>query len=528
MLSRREFLELSGATLLLLYTNQLSFATNTEEVFPQGVASGDPTQTGAVLWTRVNPQVHRKFQKDLILQISEDPEFKKVFTGKIPASSINESDDFTVRIDLDGRLMPGKTYYYRFIYADVPSMRGRFKTLPERSEELSVGFVVCQNYPDGYYTAYRHLAEEDLQLVVHLGDFIYEKIYGLPRVQERGLSLPSGQRVCVNLEDYRYLYRTYLSDPDFRLARAMHPFVCTWDDHEFLNDYFYDYEREVWGYFVEGHPVGRDRIKILRLRQEAVKAWLEYIPSRVKVDMSNRDPLKWITIYRDFDLGKLGHLIVLDERSYRDRPPCRGRYGVEGCPEQEKTSMLGKEQLRWFMKKLSQEGFRWKVVANEVQFSRSQTDGKFGSLDAWDGYAGERRKIIELMKEKGMKNLIMLTGDRHASLVAEIPDSYEKPSQVLGVEFMTPAISSINAREGGWWKRNWPHYNSLEEFQKAEMTQNPWIKHINSIDCWGYSVLTLRGDRAECTIYSVNKYRKDAEKVVDASFVYRNGVLEKS
>ncbi|MCX8164479.1 MAG: alkaline phosphatase D family protein [Aquificaceae bacterium] len=528
MLTRREFLELSGVTLSLLHVNRLYFAKDTEEVFPQGIASGDPTKRGILLWTRINPQVHRRFKKDLIVQISGDPEFKKTLNKNIPAGSIGEKEDFTVKIDLEGIFKPGSTYYYRFVYAGVPSMIGRFRTLPDKTHDISIGFVVCQNYADGLYTAYWHLAEEDLQLVVHLGDFVYERIYGPPRVPGRDLSLPSGDRVCVNLEDYRYLYRTYLSDPDLRLARAMHPFVNTWDDHEFINDYFYDHERKVWDYFLEGHPAGRNREKILRLRQEAVKAWLEYIPSRVKVDMDNKNPLKWATIYRDFDLGGLGHLIILDGRSYRERPPCGGRFGIKGCPEQEKTSMLGTEQFRWFRERLLQGGVRWKVVASSVQFSKSQTDGKFGSLDAWDGYAGERKRILELLKERNMKNLIVISGDRHASLVAEIPDSYEKPYNILGAEFLTPALSSINAMEGGWWKKNWPHYENLGEFQRAEMAQNPWIKHINSINCWGFSVLNLKPNSAECTIYSVNKYRKVRGRLWMRALFTRMVFLKKS
>ncbi len=527
MLTRREFIEGSLAGLLLVHLNTLSFAQDTEEVFPQGIASGDPTGTGAMLWTRVNPKVHKRLNKDLLLQVSEDPEFKRAFTGRIPSNAINERDDFTVRIDLDGRLQPGKTYYYRFVYADVPSMVGRFKTLPESIDELSFAFVTCQNYADGYYTAYKYISEEEVYFVVHLGDFIYEQIYGSPRVPDRSLSLPSGSNVCMNLEDYRYLYRTYLSDKNLRLARAIHPFINTWDDHEYLNDYYYDYGRDVWGCFC-AYPMRTDREAMLRLRQDSAKAWLEYIPARVVFDFNKRNPLQWITIYRDFSVGRLVHIILTDERSYRNRQPCEGRYGAKGCADQYKTSMLGEPQRRWFFSKLEEGGHIWKVWANEVQFSSSKIDGKFGSLDAWDGYAGERQRILDFLVSKNMDNLIAITGDRHASLVAEIPNSYDKPERVLGAEFMTPAISSINAMEGGWWKRNWPGYASLEDVQKAEMSQNPWIKHINSIDCWGYSVLRLNREKAECTIYSVNKYRKDAEKRIDAKFVYTRGRLERS
>lgn len=523
MITRREFLEGSLATLMLLSLNRLSFSMDTEEVFPQGVASADPTHTGAILWTRINPKVYERMKKDLILQISEDMDFKRlVFSGRLPWDRISSKDDHTVRIDLEGKLQPGRTYYYRFVYADVPSMIGRLKTLPEEAQDISIAFATCQNYADGYFTAYRHMAQEDLQLVVHLGDFIYEKIYGPPRVAGRLLELPSGSNIVQNLEDYRYLYRTYLSDPDIRLARAMHTFVHTWDDHEFLNDYYYNYQREYW---IGDYPI-REREKLLQLRLDSIKAWLEYIPARVKTNFQNRDPLLWITIYRDFKIGSLAHLIMTDGRSYRDKQPCRGKYGAPGCAEQYRTTMLGQDQLRWFLKKLKEDKFVWKVWGNDVQFSQSLVDGKFGSLDAWDGYAGERQKILDFLKREGMKNLLISTGDRHATFIAEIPDSYQEPKEVLGAEFMTPAISSVNSKEMGWWKRNWPNYTSIEEVERAEMLQNPWIKHLNMKN-WGYSVLNLNRDRARVIVYTVNKYRKDAPKEVDAEFVYTYGRLEK-
>lgn len=526
MLTRRELIKVGSATLLLLYLNQLALGQDAEEVFPQGVASGDPSQRGVVLWTRVNPKVHARKRKDLLLQLSEDPSFRKFSTFRVPASSIGPHRDYTVRIDLQGRLSPGTVYYYRFVYAGVKSIVGRFSTLPQRARELTLGFVVCQNYSDGYYTAYKHLAQEELHLVVHLGDFIYEKIYGPPRVPGRAVGLPSGERVCINIEDYRHLYKVYLSDPNLKLARALHPFVHTWDDHEFLNDCYYDHQRGVWGYFVEAHPVGNDRQRILQLRQDAIRAWVEYVPARVQLNPKDPDPLRWIRLYRDFDLGGLAHLIVLDERSYRERPPCQGRFGVEGCPEQHKTSMLGKEQFRWFKDKLLEGEHGWKVVANSVQFSRSLVDGKFGSLDAWEGYAGERQAILDLISKGGRKNLLLLSGDRHAAMVAEVPDSYDRPSRVLGAEFLTPALSSINALEGGWWKRSWPQYATLEDYERAETSQNPWIKYLN-MRTWGYSLIKLSPDRVETTLLSVNKYDEEAQKRVMARFEYSQGELRR-
>lgn len=524
MFSRRDFLRTSVLVAVLLEKNLLCFGSASEEVFPQGVASGDPTTDGIILWTRINPEVLKILKRDLVLQISESPEFKNAFTGKISYDKISAKDDFTVRIDLKGRLKPNTLYFYRFLYADIPSLTGKFKTLPLSTDKLSFATVVCQNYPDGYYTAFRYLFNEDIAFIIHLGDFIYEKIYGKPRVPERAIKLPSGSDICLDINDYRYLYRTYISDPDLKLARAMHPFIYTWDDHEFLNDYYYDYERKVWGYFTS-HPYGKDREKILNLRKDAIKAWLEYIPSRVVFNLRDRDPLSWIRLYRAFSVGNLCDFLITDLRTYRDKQPCEGRFGVFGCPDQNRTSILGKDQRTWLLRKLANSKASWIILVSSVQFSQSLTDGKFGSLDAWDGYRKERDLLLRTIKDKGSKNLIVVSGDRHASLVAEIVDNYEMPKEVLGAEFMTPAISSINAREGGWWKRNWPQYSTLEDFQKAEMTQNPWIKHINSINCWGYTVVNISDKKVVTTIYSVDKYSKDSEKTIDGKFVYSQGKL---
>ncbi|MFN4319409.1 MAG: alkaline phosphatase D family protein [Aquificaceae bacterium] len=147
-------------------------------------------------------------------------------------------------------------------------------------------------------------------------------------------------------------------------------------------------------------------------------------------------------------------------------------------------------------------------------------------MDAWDGYAGERQKILDFLKANKMKNLLALSGDRHATLVAEIPDSYEEPKEVLGAEFMTPALSSVNSLEMGWWKRDWPQYASIEERERAEVEQNPWIKHLNMRN-WGYGLLSLTHQRAQCTIYTVNKYKKEAQKDMDAKFSYEYGSLKR-
>jgi alkaline phosphatase D len=517
MLTRREFI--SVPLLCLLARNLEAFASDTPEVFPQGVASGDPTQDSVVLWTRIEPKVHESMKRDLVLEISTKPDFSEVVQVRVPADRINPSKDYTVRLTIDG-LKPGGTYYYRFVYADVPSLTGRFKTLPVGSpEEFRFAFITCQNYADGYFSAFRHLSKEDVGFVMHLGDQIYEKIYGPPRVPGRELNLPSGGKIALTLEDYLYLYRTYLSDKDYQLARAMHPFIYSWDDHEYANDYSYDYEGGY--YLLPRHPFYRKKVQSLALRKIAIQAWLAYTPAKVKVDLDSRDPLKWITIYRDFKVGNLLHLICTDERSYRTPQPCEKRFAHPGCPEQRRTSMLGKEQKAWFFRKLEEKGYHWKVWANQVQFIQGRINGLFGSLDAWDGYVGEREEIIRFLESKAINNLVIITGDRHAGLVAEVPDKFEGDYQkVLGMEFMTPALSSISAAETTWW-RDYGVSNHVE-FAQAEKSQNPWTKYLEH-KIWGYSVLTLTKDRAVGELFFVDKYRKDAEKERAVRAVYEKG-----
>jgi len=162
MLTRREFI--SVPLLYLLARNLEAFASDTPEVFPQGVASGDPTQDSVVLWTRIEPKVHESMKRDLVLEISTKPDFSEVVQVRVPADRINPSRDYTVRLTIDG-LKPGGTYYYRFVYADVTSLTGRFKTLPvESPEEFRFAFITCQNYADGYFSAFRHLSQEDVVL----------------------------------------------------------------------------------------------------------------------------------------------------------------------------------------------------------------------------------------------------------------------------------------------------------------------------------------------------------------------------
>lgn len=530
-MNRREFIIAGSSAIALLLMNACGgggsslMSSSAQEIFPQGVASGDPTQDGIVLWTRINPEVHQRFNQDLQFYIAEDEDFRRVvLSGNVAASRINSGDDHTVKVILDGVLQPGRRYYYRFVYAGVASQTGRFYTLPAGSvPETRIGVVVCQSYEEGFYPAYRHLAREDLLFVVHLGDAIYEQSYGN---LTRRLSLPSGSGIAMNLQDYRYLYRTYLSDPFYQLARISHAFVYTWDDHEFVNDYYYDYQQGFWD--SQDHPYKGNKERMLALKRDSIKAWLEYTPVRAVADLNNPNPLRWIRIYRDLSIGNLAHLIVTDERSYRSMPPCGVKYLNPGCQDQTQSAMLGQEQLNWFFEKLSEGNYRWKLWANEVMFSQLlllfNNQPVFLTLDSWDGYLGERLRIIKFYETLQRDNLIVLTGDLHATLVSEVRDYTNRSSQVVGVEFVTPAISSSSLAEGAVRDFGFRE-EQIPQLEQAALALNPWIKYANSRDN-GYMVVSLYTDRAECSVFSVNKRDPNSEKRLLCRFRYASGQLE--
>lgn len=514
MITRREFLLLAASISLSLNTDAFSLLSEDSlYVFPQGIASGDPTGNSIVLWTRVNPKVHRKLKRKLKLYVSDTLEFSgNVKTFDISPEMISSVNDYTVRFKLRG-LIPGKTYYYRFEYGGVRSIPGRFKTFPKNTDSVSIAVVTCQHYADGYYTAYRHISKKDVQFVVHLGDQIYE-VSKFAKIPERKLKFPSGEYIAIDIEDYRYLYRTYLSDKDYQLARALHPFIYLWDDHEFANDYAFDYIKGYWN--LPNHPYNKSKDRVLELRKAAIKVWHEYSPVDVYLNLSDKNPLRWIKVYRSFNVGNFMQLICTDERSYRNIQPCKKIFLSKGCKEQLETNMLGNTQKLWFFKKLKNSAFLWNVWANEVLFSKLKVFDLYYKLDTWDGYVKEREEILDFLKKNRIFNTVIISGDLHAAVVSNVKYRFEKDSETICPEFMTPALSSINLSERKWWKK---FSKSVELFESLQKFQNPWIEYINH-RIWGYSILHLTKELARFSIYSVDKYRKDSLEKKEAEFVY--------
>ena len=528
-ITRREFLVGAGAGLLtpFLAVSSSEAATTgpfairrflpSTLAFPISVASGDPTPTGVILWTRLSERIWRA-DRTLAFQVSRDPSFRRiVFQGLVDGSVIGPASDFTVKVDLDGNLQPGGVYYYRFIYNGIASRTGRCRTLPPPGapiEKVKFGVVTCQDYLNGYYGAFAHIAKDSsIDFVVHLGDFIYESGGG-SAYPGRRVDLPSGQSRASTLDDFRTLYRTYRSDPLHQLAMEYHTWIVIWDDHETANDCFWDYENDSLG--APNHPFRDDPVRLRQLKFDAQRAWSEYVPARPAFNPLAAHPHDALSIFRRFQFGNLVDLVMTDERTYRTPHPCgeggeAGRLFTRDCDERRSpaASMLGGAQRNWFVDNMTASTALWKVWGNEV-FVGALTVGPAGSnqiianVDAWDGFYAERDYILQTLRNAGLNNLVVLTGDLHTYIASYVKIDYgdrdnTNPANVVGVELMTPAVTSSNiAQQIG--VRD-PPENFLVD---AVRGLNPHIAFFNGQD-WGYSTVEFKRTHCEYVAYRVDK-----------------------
>lgn len=381
MHSRKEFIELfvkgvgcySVAATLPFLGSAVDSSNSTFEQkgirFPQGLASGDPTPESVVLWTRAIESNGDSAPISITAQVSSSPDFDTLIAEKKCLAT--EESDYTVRIIVHD-LQPDTQYFYRFVSGGYKTeLTGRTRTAPkpESKRKINIAFASCQSYEGGYYHAYRELIERDkiaesddkIDLVLHLGDFIYETLgYGTARKLppfpsgggNLGESLEWAQSFAVTLEDYRHLYRHYLMDPDLLEARARWPFVVTWDDHEFTDDSW----QGVATYNTPNTPSQSRKLA-------ANRAWFEYIPAFLtglgesssreqhasdfedadvsdaplsdfdeygfSNEFNNKRAIESLTIYRSFQWGKYVDLIVTDTRSYRSRHPVPGSIALQ-------------------------------------------------------------------------------------------------------------------------------------------------------------------------------------------------------
>ncbi|MGW7519149.1 alkaline phosphatase D family protein [Streptomyces sp. NPDC054796] len=519
-LGRRRFVTATGAAVALALGTNLpntAHAVTTldpmrieKNPFRLGVASGDPLPDSVVLWTRLAPEpyVAGSGLPAEPVTVTWELALDEQFTRGVTSGDVTAHPEFNhaVHVVPEG-LEPATRYYYRFTVGEWTSPTGRTRTAPAADADpgtLRFALVSCQAYHDGYFTAYKHLAEEEnLDAVLHLGDYLYEYAVdakGGDR-NDADLKLPSRfNKETVTLEDYRLRYALYHSDPDLQAAHAAHPWIGTWDDHEVENNYAADIPED-----------GSSSEKFLVRRAAAYRAYYENLPLRPPQQPDGAD----LQLYRRLRYGRLAQLDILDSRQYRDNQSNGDGWKVptDDTNRPERT-LLGTTQERWLAAGWQESGAVWNIVPQQVVFSRrrnSTTSPYPLSMDAWDGYPAARERFKEALNAAGVENLVVLTGDVHVHYALDIKEDFDDTaSRTLGVEIVTTSIAS--GGNGADKPANW------STFMKA----NPHLKFYNGRR--GYVLLTLDEQQLRADYRTVSAVTTPGAPVTTAaSFVSKAG-----
>lgn len=498
-----------------------------EAVFPQSVASGDPSPTGVVLWTRIRPD-EAAAGHPVAVEVARDEAFTDVVhQAIIPATAVTAESYHTVRYDTQGLLDADATYYYRFIHGGTASRTGRCRTLPAADADiprLKLALLTCNVFQNGYFTAMGHVADEDVDFVLHLGDMIYEydglESYNGKTFPGRGMALPSGEHQMVSRDDLEYTWARYRGDPHMQRMMERHTIIPTWDDHEVTNDRYFDHEAGVHQ-GDSGFSLNGDKAAIDRFFRDAAAAYFYWLPLRIEIDPEAEDPLDVITLYRRFSFGRLVDLWMLDERWYRTKPAAEGLPPDNPGEAWDQTSerridpsmsMLGPEQKQWLKDGLASSRAKWKAIGQQVQMAplAATLPGTsiFLNLDAWDGYEAERQEIADALG--AVDNAVVFTGDLHSYMVGEVKKDYnaqlpEPEGNTVAVEFMTPGVTSAGLGEiieEGTGVGLFPGEDELVE--DVTLTGNPHMRMFNSTR-HGYATVEFTPGSATYAAFVVDK-----------------------
>ena len=514
--------------------------------FLHGVASGDPLADRVIIWTRVTPSPDAVPGSglggpvDVRWEVAADPAFATIVASGVVTTAADR--DHTVKVDAAG-LRPGADHWFRFIALGATSPVGRTRTAPAAGtalDALRIGVVTCAEWEFGYFGAYRHLAaRDDVDVVLHLGDFVYEFGIGYgspPTVLETpgpamGRSHEPDHEV-VTLADYRTRYGQYRRDADSQALHAAHPVVVMWDDHEFANDAWKDgaqnHQPE------EGEFATRAGI--------ARQAWREWQPVR----QAPGDDV----VYRSFRFGDLAELWMLDERRYRDEQPSNAfiSYGsVDPAINDPSRTMLGATQHDWLVGGLTGTNAAWKVLGNPVMFMpfvvgpplMAALMAALGPalpvglplpppllVDDWNGYNAERQAIIGALTNAGVDDVVVLTGDYHESFAADVPGAigtYDVDQNSVAVEFVVPSVTSPGLGEtlerGGF-----PEGAAVDAaFEGNIALSNSWVKYHEGVSN-GFAVIELSAERAQLDyVFLADRMDPASAAAVGASWLARRG-----
>lgn len=566
-ISRRELIQKSlfgfGALSLSVGFTGCNDSSDQETValqvnFDHGVASGDPLQDRVILWTRLTPS-DLSARLQVTWQIALDSQFKQIIkTDKVTTSA---SQDFTVKVDATG-LTANQSYFYRFVFGDKISPVGQTKTLPTSTSKVSFAVCSCSNYPAGYFYVYREMAKQNVDVVIHLGDYIYEygaDGYATEDAAKLGRTLPAdNNKEIIKLDDYRKRYALYRKDKDLQALHHRHPFIVIWDDHELAND--------TWREGADNHQANEG--SFLDRKLAALQAYFEWMPIRPIDDQH-------IKIYRQFDFGNLVQLTMLDTRiiardkqlDYADYMTANGLLNAakfQADLTNPARTLMGYTQRDWLLRKLQQSNATWNVLGQQIlmakmliptelllslaaivsgnpsaealsqmnaqitelvklkirlqqgdptltpqEKARVQTVAPY-NLDAWDGYFVEREILYGTLAQLN-KKVVVLAGDTHNAWSSNL---YSKDGAFVGVELATSSISSPGLEK----------YLSipLAQLQQFEFAFTTLIDELNycNLNQRGYLIVQFDETQVQSQWIYVDSIKK-AEYVVDTARQYQ-------
>ena len=516
-MNRRSFLK--GLLFISsIFTLKLTSSTKNNVSFDYGVASGDPTNTNIILWTRATPSINKNIQ--VKWELSSDINFKNILNSGNAFAKY--SNDFTVKVDANvPNVYRGKKVFYRFRSNNTYSEIGITNTLPTNNpDSYNIAFCSCSNHPAGYFNAYREMAKNnEIDLVLHLGDYIYEynKDGYATEDSKRFNRVVDPKHEIVSLNDYRRRHAQYKSDLDLQTLHKSKPMIAVWDDHEFTND--------SWKYGAENHQ--KDEGFFQSRKANAIKAYLEWMPIR-----ESKSKLK---IWRKFEVGNLFQLLMLDTRSiYRDKQLNIEDYFDGNTINKSKykrdlsvdRKLIGLEQMLWVKNNLNKK-FKWSIIGQQVLMAQVYLPTIFANMnkkilpdylhkylkigganvpyntDAWDGYPKERERLFRELKKAN--SVLVLTGDTHNSWLNNL---YDKNNNFIGVEIGTPAISSPNTIDTFGSLTNDIEEGFIKENKNVMWTEG---KHK------GYTLLRLTKDKSVITFVYVNTVKSKVYEVVDTN-----------
>lgn len=394
--------------------------------FYHGVASGDPLSDRVIIWTRVTPDSNFTGNITVNWKMATDT----LLSNVVQQGSFvtNEDRDFTVKVDVTG-LQPNTWYYYEFETNGRKSLIGRTRTTPSgNADSLRFAIVSCSSWQHGYFNTYGILeGRNDIDAVIHLGDYIYEY---------DSASFSNGARIheptheILTLTDYRIRHSQYKLDPQLRKLHQQFPFITVWDDHETANDAYRD--------GAENHSPATEGDWYVR-KNNGVKAYKEWMPIR------EPDANDTIRIWRQFAWGDLLNLMMIDTRLYdRDVQVSLGSSNLNDTTRK----MIGQAQLSWLENQLSNSTQKWNVIGQQVMFAPLRVFGQAVNMDQWDGYPAERARVMNYIMNNNIPNPVILTGDIHTAWANDIPyQNYNGTTGAgsMGVEYVTTSVTSPGA-----------------------------------------------------------------------------------